>query len=229
VIRWYTAAAVLLVAATPAHAVELVAQPDLAEDVDALPRLVGSDDVAALINAEFDRVDLEAKTASAKLRNVSGSWYERAVIVSFSGPRYLVIEESGAFAEDGASHPSSWQVFHSFDLATGAPILWGTLLPPVFVAEDTSLQMDALRERYRRDVIATGVPDCVEVLQDAGTLEWMTFDFSLDAAAQALVLWPLAFPYSQTACANPAMIGVEELRALGANPDLVSALEAAAP
>ena len=125
----------LLCGATVARA-DLVARPDLAEGVQSLPRLVGGGSATARINARLAERDARAKAFAADCNSdPPNSFFERAITVTMTGPRYLSVYESGGFYCPGAAHPNTFLTPLTFDLSSGADVDFRNLVPPRFWEE----------------------------------------------------------------------------------------------
>ncbi|WP_284163538.1 hypothetical protein [Frigidibacter sp. SD6-1] len=201
---------------------------ELAPAFDALPRLVGSDAVALSINADLARVDAEALEASADCRARTGSDWARFISVAFTGPRFLSLSESHDFYCAGAAHPDSFARYHTYDLTTGARVNWAGLLPPSLIGDARESEFGTfaapeLSAYYLQEIAPELDADCRDEL--AGTS--LSFQFSLDAATQALQLQPEGLAHAVRACWAPLALSVDRLEAMGADATLTGALRSA--
>lgn len=90
-----------------------------------------ADGAETAINGALRRLDAKGRTAAADCRQRGGkhgSW-ERNVDASMRGPRFLTYRVTDNVYCGGA-HPnvSYWSIV--YDLVSGAPIDWSSLLPP---------------------------------------------------------------------------------------------------
>jgi hypothetical protein len=203
---------------------EVTSPAPLADQIAATPKLVSTTPQAAEINetlAAFDAGSLEELTAC------DGA--SRAVQVLLRSAKFysMVVDEGGMCS--GAAHPffNHWLI--TFDMTSGQPLFWDQFLPETLLQtdrpdydKDYPLRRPALQALYLGHIAQN--PDCAEVYGDA-----MNFNFALDAKAQALLMAPVGLPYAVTACAETAQIPLAEMRSLGLDARLISALESGQP
>lgn len=226
--------------------VHLTVPPALAKDLSAMPPIAGPVDAAETgINAALRRLDAKVVKAAAECRTDGGknSSWERTVDAAMRGPRFL----SYAVTDNtycGGAHPnvSTWSIV--YDLASGAPVDWTTLLPAsltgtVALAEQAegskivtlaSKRLHALYlERYRPDTRGSkndADKDCREAVAE-------TFDGNppammvwLDAKEDGLAL-QFDLAHVVQACADRVLIPTSVLRSEGASATLIDAVDAA--
>jgi hypothetical protein len=206
--------------------------PDLAPGFEAMPRLAAETPAAHRVNQDLVGIDHAALAESDNCRGTKGSDWARWVVVANAGPDFLSLTERHDLYCAGAAHPNHFHSDYTYDLTTGLPVDWPTLLParlaPVPRAFSgrgrtdsawyASFALTRLYEDHRPDAPA---PDCANFEKD------LHFTFSLSAASHSLVMTPVGYAYVQTPCADPAFVLAETLRALGASPRLVEALDRA--
>ena len=152
---------------------------------------------------------------------------ERGVQVTMAGPRFLSLIATDS-ESCGGVHPDASTLALVYDLDAGRPVDWRVLLGPRLVA-DTSV--DTVIDGTRIGMIGskalsglyvrTDRPDkqCAAVLLHPGP----KFVAWLDGRRHGLTIEPV-LPHVAAACANDVTIPLADLRRLGANPALISAL-----
>jgi hypothetical protein len=243
--------AVLLGLAAPAQAgdgpVVLKAPSDASPGIAAMPQIAApADEAERRINAALKRLDARALKAEQACKDQGGknSSWERTVQAPMRGPRFLsfVIFDSGFC---GGAHPNSGTMSIVYDLTTGAPVDWTTLLPPsltgkLALAEGpggtkmVTLASKRLHALYLAGYRPkTGDPKADDADKECREAVAETYDGQppammawLDAKAGGLaVQFDLA--HVVQACADPVVIPVATLRREGAQPLLAVALESA--
>lgn len=243
--------AVLLALATPTWAGEgpaiLKAPSDLTAGIAAMPQIAApADDAERRINAAVKRLDAKALEAARECKSEGGQYdyWERAVDAPMRGPRFLsfVITDSWLC---GGPHPNSNTMSIVYDLTTGAPVDWTTLLPAsltgkLALAEGpgrtrmvtlASKRLHALYlAGYRPKTAGSKTDDADKECREAVT---ETYDGQppammawLDAKAGGLAV-QFDLVHAVQACADTVVIPVATLRREGAQPLLADALEAA--
>ncbi len=239
--------AILLARAIAAdRPVRLTVPPDLARDLSAMPPIADPADAAETgINAALRKLDAKVRKAADECRTDGGkdSSWERSIDAAMRGPRFL----SYAVTDNtycGGAHPnvSTWSIV--YDLVSGAPVDWTSLLPAaltgkVALAEQAdgskivtlaSKRLHALYlERYRPDTrTEKDDPDkeCREAVAE-----------TYDGNPPAMMVWPdakqgglvLEFDLAHVAqaCADAVAIPTEVLRKEGASSILIDAIDAA--
>ncbi|MGH1588974.1 hypothetical protein ACRBEV_12195 [Methylobacterium phyllosphaerae] len=114
------------------RAVAVTTQPDLAPGLAAMPQIEApADDAERRLNTALKRLDGKVRTAAKQCKaegGVHSSW-ERGVQVPMRGPRFLsLVINDNWFC--GGAHPDTATMSIVYDLTTGAPVDWTTLLPP---------------------------------------------------------------------------------------------------
>ncbi|ACL58590.1 hypothetical protein [Methylobacterium nodulans] len=250
-VRGLGALALLIGGVTLAEAgdgpVRLQVPADLAKGLAALPRIAAPRDAAEeAINAALARLDAKARKAAAECRKESGgrgSW-ERTVAVAMRGPRFLsyAITDS-AFC--GGAHPNAGTMAIVYDLVSGAPVDWTTLLPPALTGQvalatgmDGTRMVTLASRRLHALYLAGYRPKTdspkAEAAEDAACREAVASGFDtppammawLDAREGGLAL-SFDLPHAVQACADAVVIPTAVLRQEGAKPLLLQAVEAA--
>lgn len=243
--------AVLLSLTAPAWAadgpVTLVASSDARPGIAAMPQIAApADEAERRINAALKRLDARALKAEQACRAQGGknSSWERSVQAPMRGPRFLSYVISDSWSCGGA-HPSSNTMSIVYDLTTGAPVDWTTLLPAsltgkLALAEGpggtkmVTLASGKLHALYLAGYRPkTGDPKADDADKECREAVAETYDGQppammawLDAKTGGLaVQFDLA--HVVQACADPVVIPVAALRREGAQPLLAVALEAA--
>jgi hypothetical protein len=243
-------ASMMMVGATARAAdrvVRVQSPPALHKDLGAMPRIAEPrDDAERKINAAVARLDANARKAAAECRKEGRGrgWWERNVAVPMTGPRFLAYAiTDNAFC--GGAHPSVGTMAMVYDLTTGSPVDWTALLPPSLTGTVAlSTEMDGTKmvtlnskrlhalylERYRprgNDPKVDAADDeCREAVARAERAE-----------APAMTVWPDAkegglairfdVVHAVQACVDDVVIPAATLRAEGAKPVLLEAMEKA--
>ncbi len=195
----------------------------------AFPRIAAPQNAAtAKINAALARLDRRwagfARECGAGGKDNEAS---RRVEVTMAGPRFLSL-----VARDdescGGAHPDTDTLALVYDLDMGRPVDWKALLGPKLVTDTSTdtvidgttigmIGSKALQGLYLRQ--GKRDKDCADVLADPG----LHFVAWLDGKRHGLVIEPV-LPHVVAACGDDATIPVADLRRLGADPILSSAL-----
>jgi hypothetical protein len=218
--------------AWPVHAagpVELKPSPPVAPHIAAFPRVVGGASTAA-----SPRINRALKSTEQGLGCEDKGDWNRAVVVTMRGPRYLSL-----LAQDdwycGGAYPDTSTTAMVFDLHTGAPIDWQSLFRAGVIATATTgpgggdsepirVSSAPLWVLYAKAVAADGVSrdaECRKVLADQSGTGLMLWP---DAAADGLGIQPSDFPHVIKACGPPETLGISALRKLGASTVLLDAI-----
>jgi hypothetical protein len=219
--------------------VRLVAQPPLAAEVAAFPRIAATGEPAlqrinqALTNADIRAAaavkDCRAQAVQDQTEDGSNPW-QRTVTVAMRGPAYLTLV-AGENWYCGGAHPDNDTFALAYDLRTGSPLNWERLLPKTLAG---TASLDTAGDGTRLGVLASPAltslymtllkpdGDCVEALRDAD-LHFMLWP---DAAHDGLTMAPSGLPHVIAACGDSATIPVATLRTLGVAPALLDAIEA---
>jgi hypothetical protein len=234
-----------ILAALPVHAadrvVHLLVPPPIHKDVAAMPQVVNpADDAERHINVAVQRLDANIRKAVANCKGAPADW-TRSVDVPMRGPGYIsfVIVDS-AFC--GGAHPSTATMSIVYDLRSGAPVDWTRLLPPSLTGklaltarmDGTKMVTLASKRLYALYLAGydpgAGTPEdrtaCNDAVRNTGEDEPPAMMAWLDARQGGLaVQFDLA--HVVQACADPVVIPLATLRAEGAQPVLLDAIEAA--
>jgi hypothetical protein len=213
-----------------------------------MPRIAEPrDDAERKINAALARLDITVRTAAAECRNEGRrrSWWERNIAVPMRGPRFIAYQiTDNTFC--GGAHPSVGTMAIAYDLATGAPVDWTALLPPSLTGTVAlSTEMDGTRmvtlsskrlhalylERYRPRESDANVDaadeDCREaVAHPRGNDDPPLMTVWPDAKEGGLAV-RFEVAHAVQACVDDVVIPLATLRAEGAKPLLVEAIEKA--
>ncbi len=222
--------------------VRLVAQPDIAPKAAAFPRLAPTEAQAARINQALAAADARAKAAADECRSQSeGSSadpktleWTRQIAVAMQGPRYLAFFASD-YSYCGGMHPNATGIALTYDLRTGQPPNWATLLPRRLVDKTTvELAMDAtplgmvtspaLKAIYleaSRKAAQAVAPQCPHALRERAGPFMLWPD-----ARHGIAIQPSHLAQAEAACGVPALIGMDTLRREGVQPALLDALAA---
>ena len=201
----------------------------------ALPRIINpGDDAGRRINAALNRADARLRAAAAACSDSAGqdATWNRSVTLPMTGPGYLSILIADSLMCGGA-HPDADVFALVYDLRNGTPVNWGRLLPAdvagTMTLDDAAdgSKIGTVNSAKLHAVYAGHYPStkdraaCLEAVADAAFILWP------DAEAAGLVIRPEGLPYAVQACAEPVVIPLAALGALGAAPTLTDAIEAA--
>ena len=197
-----------------------------------LPRIVSpATPATARINAAFNVLD--ARWSSFMHGCPKDGDTGRVVDVTMNGPQFLsvVVHDSESC---GGAHPDASTLALVYDLATGKPIDWKTLLGPraaLSTSLDTvidgtrsgtfasaSLQALYLKSLKARIHDKDWWDQCGDVFNDS-----LSFIAWPDAKKRALLLEP-ALAHVVQACAEDGSIGATDLQKIGADARLIDAL-----
>jgi hypothetical protein len=212
-----------------------------------MPQIVEpADDAERRINAALQRLDAAVRKAAATCKAEGGpnSSWERGVDATMRGPRFLSLTITDSVYCGGA-HPNASTMSIVYDLTTGAPVDWTTLLPPALTgtvslatgADGTrmvtlaskrlyALYLKGYRPRTGNRKVDADDKECRDAVAGAdgpGPPAMMAW---LDAKAGGLAV-QFDLPHAVQACADPVVIPAATLRQEGAKPLLTDALEAA--
>jgi hypothetical protein len=224
------------------RAVHLRVPPPVLNNVASMPLIIAPTDAAeSQINAAVRRLDATAGNvvdACKGLDGKPGDW-ERSMDAPMRGPGYIgYVITDNLFC--GGAHPDVSTMSIVYDLRSGAPVDWTRLLPPSLTgtvaleqgADGTrmvtlaSKRLFALYLEGYRAGSADSQAACRQAIRDVAA----------DGAAAAMV-WPdartgglavqVGLPHVVQACEAAVLIPVATLRAEGAQPALVDAIQAA--
>ena len=212
--------------------------------IAAYPRIAAPvDDAQRRINAAVLQLDTRVRTAARACLTGTGTHpgnWQREVTVTMRGPEFLSYLTSDD-VDCGGAHPNAGLVAIVFDLRSGAPVHWTTLLPPgltgrlgLVEGEDevkmvtlASPRLNALyRAGYDHGGDAAEEKECRTVIADemqSGPVPMIAW---LDAKAGGLAV-QFDLPHAEEACAEAVVIPAATLRREGASARLLDALAAA--
>jgi hypothetical protein len=205
--------------------------PDLMPGVASFPRVSPPDaERGRRIDAALRRADRRVRAAALDCRppGAKETTWRRAVATTMRGPRFLAF-----LAEDEwfcGAYPDAGRLALVYDLRTGAPVDWARFLPAAMVqgtgtdtyADGTTVGLVSSRVLAGRYREAAGA-ECREVLDR----DEPAFQLWPDARAGAVAIQAMGLPHAVAACAQPLAIPTAALRALGVNPALLDAIDAA--
>lgn len=227
--------------------VQMEPQRDLKPKLVAMPQIAApADDAERQINAALKRFDGKVLKAARVCQSEGGKdgWWERSVETPMYGPHFIsVVINDNTYC--GGAHPNTSLMSIVYDLTTGTPVDWTTLLPPALTgkvalaegADGTKMVTLASKrlhklylERYRP---TTGDPkkddadkECREAVTETFSGDPPPMMAWLDAKEGGLaVQFDLA--HVVQACADAVVIPNAVLRREGAKPVLTDAIAAA--
>lgn len=220
---------------TDVAAVTFEARPDLAEGVEALPRLVGEGAAISAINADLDRRDVAARAEGCD----GGGGFERGVSQPMTGPAFISFWIAEGYSCEGAAHPSFDQTAITYDLATGRAVDWVAAAPGLQLSR---VDMDEMPEIYVPGVYSPALSawysakalastdrehlaDCAE-LWSTDALDSKSFKVWLDAENGGLSVAP-EFAHVAQGCADTATMKADEMRRFDVSPAIIDAVTAA--
>lgn len=222
-------------ATTATQGVTFVARPDLAESVEALPRLAGDSPAIVAINADLENRDAEARAGGCD----GGGGFERGVMQPMTGPGYITFWISEGYYCDGAAHPSFDQTALTYDLATGQPVDWVAAAPGLQLTRGDTTDMPAtyvppvsstvLTTWYSRKMLASTDTERLGDCGDVWTVESIadsSFRIWLNAQDGGLSVAP-DFAHVIQACADSATLTPAEMREFGVSQAMIDAVTAA--
>jgi hypothetical protein len=218
-----------------AAAATFEARPDLSEDLEALPRLVGEGAAIAAINADLDRRDAAAKAGGCD----GAGGYSRDVSQPMTGPGFISFRITEDIACQGAAYPSVDQSVLTYDLATGRAVDWVAAAPALRLTRGETTDMPAgyvpglsstaLSEWYAARALASTDREQVEQCADVWSPEEeeiTQFKVWLDAENGGVSVEP-DYVHAVQACADIITMTTEEMRRFGLPPYMVEAVTAA--
>jgi hypothetical protein len=217
------------------------AAPPVERGVAAFPRVDASPAVspaiAAKINASLLRLDNTVRGAAADCRDQfqenknqrSVDGWKRSVKVTMKGPAFFSVEAADSWYCGGA-YPDASQLPMVYDLTTGKPLDWLTVLP-ADAKGDTDQAGDGttvglvMWKPLRKMAIDRASEECREVLTDQ---ESMRFALSLDGRTGTLVATLFGLPHAVAACEEPIQLNAALAKQMGVSSRVTDALQAAA-
>lgn len=159
--------------------------------------------------------------------SVAGDW-ERKVEVTMTGPRFLSIVATDDFFCGGA-HPDSDRIAMVFDMSTGDPVDWTTMITKTAGASsytDTvydGTEVGALiLPGLEKINLALASPECKDAFSDQ-----QSFLIWPDAPKGQLVAIAYGLPHVVSACEEEIHLTMEQVRALGFDETIIDAIELA--
>ncbi|MEL6060350.1 MULTISPECIES: hypothetical protein [unclassified Methylobacterium] len=227
--------------------VTVAAQPELKPGLAAMPQIAApADDAERRINTALRRFDGNVRKAARSCQADGGahSSWTRTIRTPMHGPRFLSVE----IADDmfcGGAHPSTGLMAIVYDLTTGAPVDWATLLPPTLTGKVAlvegldgtkmvtlaskrlhALYLDRYRPKDSKAKRDGDDNDCRAVVQETPLGDPPAMMAWLDAKAGGLAV-QFDLPHYAQACADTVVIPNAVLRREGAQPVLTDAIDAA--
>jgi hypothetical protein len=223
--------------------VHLRVPPPVRQNVASMPQIIDPvDDAERRINAALGQLDATVRKAANDCKgadNKPGYW-ERTIDVPMRGPGYIsfVINDS---TDCGGAHPNASTMSIVYDLRSGAPVDWTQLLPASLTgtpalqqgADGTRMVTLASQPLFELYLAGYGAakgagadPECEQIIKDSGNGGPPAMMAWLDANAGGLAV-QFDLPHAVQACAVPVVIPVAALRAQGAQPGLLDAIQKA--
>lgn len=233
--------------ATSAPQVQLQAAKPLRKGVDAWPLIANpSTPEQQRVNATLTRLnahmqkslaecDQNAREAFKEQGNdapkgtdpTADDW-ERTIKVTMTGPRFLSLVATDE-ADCGGAHPDSDTLAMVFDLTTGAPANWVTLLAK---SANASTYSDSITDGTKVGALvvpallamskAKADADCKDAFQDP-----QSYQLWPDAKSGKLIAEPFDLPHAVAACAEDLALTTDQARKLGFDEGLLGAIEQA--
>lgn len=152
----------------------------------------------------------------------------RSIVVTMQGPRYLSMAAHD-FADCGGAHPNTDTEVMVFDLKTGAPVNWMTLIAKSANASSYSdsvmdgttagaIILPALSKMY----IAAASKDCSDAFQSP-----QSFLIWPDAKKGMLDTQAFDLPFATAACGTEMDLTLKQAKVLGFRTVLLDAIQAA--
>ena len=229
------------VSVRPASAADatLQAQPKLAKDFDAFPRVSGgiAPDVAKRINDGLVRADAKGRKAIADCRKQDprNGYWERSVEVTMLGPRYLsLVSRDNAMC--GWAHPNNSSMALVYDLTDGKLVDLAKLLPGLVTKTALEETLDGSRigtiSSPRLLALYLGErkkdagldPECRQVSAERKELSFIAYP---EAKAHSLVLEPVGIENVVQACFDTMTVTGAVLATQGTSAEFLEALRAA--
>ena len=214
----------------------LQAQPKLAKDFEAFPRVSGgvAPEVAKRINDGLARADAKGRKAIADCRKQDArhGYWERSVEATMVGPRYLsLVSRDNAMC--GWAHPNTSSMALVYDLADGKLVDLAKLLPGLVTKTALDETMDGskigtigsprLMAIFRDEAKKNpGLdPECKQVIADREELAFIAYP---DAKTHGLVLEPVGVEHVVQACFDAMILTGAVLATQGTSADFLEAL-----
>lgn len=165
---------------------------------------------------------------TAKDNDITSSDWSRKVQVTMAGPHFLsLVASDDTFC--GGAHPNGDQMALVFDMTTGVPVNWTTLVAKSAGASsysdtitDGSTVGALILPALQKMNIDAADADCKDAFGDP-----QSFLLWPDAKSGTLVAQPFDLPHVVQACAQEIHLTIEQARNLGFSETLLSAIEQA--
>jgi hypothetical protein len=221
----------------------VLSQPaSLEADIPSLPRIASpATEASAKVNAALARADARWRTSAGVCRSVvpkpTDAEMERTTNVTMRGPGFFSVLDNQEYSCGGA-HPDGASIALVYDLDTGRPVNWMTLLPASMKAVaslDTAadgstmgvVSSPVLHDLYLKAPKPGLSDDDRAACADAVDAPSLTFMLWPDAKADAVVIAPSSLPHVVQTCGAPAAISTATLRKLGVGARMLDAIDAA--
>ena len=215
--------------------------PPVEKGVAAFPRLVAgpavSVAIAAKINASLQRLDNAVSGAAQDCREQfqeskgtrSTDAWTRTIRVTMKGPMFYSVEAAD-LQYCGGAYPNADTLPMVYDLATGKPLDWLTVLPTdASATTDSALDGTTVGlvtwDKLNVLALKAASKECREVLKEQ---ESMRFLLSLDGRAGGLIVRVFGLPHVIAACEEPFTIPAAQTKQMGVATRMTEVLEAAA-
>ena len=221
------------------RAVHLRVPPPVAKGIAAMPQIVDpADDAERRINAAVKRLDVSVANAA---RDCNGHDWQRSIDVPMRGPGFLSFVVTDSWICEGTAHPDSETFSIVYDLVSGRPVDWAHLLPASLTGKQAlEAQMDGTKivtlasERLFQlymDGYGAGqasgadLDACKQALKEAASDGPPAMMVWLDGKQHGLAVEISDLPHAVAVCETPVTIPATVLRAEGAQPALLTALD----
>lgn len=212
----------------------------LRENLAAMPQIADpADDAERRINTALKRLDGNVRKA---IRGCKGSDWTRTVEAPMTGPGFLSLTVADTLFCEGAAHPESGLYAIVYDLTTGKPVDWAQLLPAKLVGkqaleeQDDGTRIVTLSSQRLYQLYLAGYTGGSAAGDDLAECQQAIALQAADAPP-AMMVWldagqgglaaEISLPHVVAACEQAVIIPAQTLRADGASPVLLKALQAA--
>ncbi len=216
--------------------------PPVAPNVVAMPEIANPADAAEQrINAALHRLDESVRKARLACHDGGNdpTRWSRSIDVPMRGPRFLsMVIQDDIYC--GGAHPDIGTMAIVYDLRSGRPVDWTTLLPPSLTG---TLSLETGADGTRTVRLASkrlstlfvahydhggghDADECKGDIADSAGDGPLPLSAWLDAKQGGLMLQP-DLPHVIQACGDPVLLPAALLQQEGVSPDLLHALAAA--
>ncbi len=218
------------------HVVTLTNPGSVRSNIAAMPQIEApATDAERRINIALQQLDTNVLKAAEDCKG--GDW-TRVVDAPMPGPDFLSLVITDSYDCDGTAHPDAATASIVYDLATGKAVNWAHLLPASLTGKQdlveeggskfvtlASKRLFALYMAGYTDGGATGadLDQCKAALKESG--DPPPANVWLDAKSRGLAV-EIELPHVVAACEDVVVIPAAQLRAEGAGPALLKALDA---